>query len=137
MKPVVVDTNYLIDFCRSPAGFKRSEIGKYDQVIVPSIVLGEYAAGIQKTKHGEEARAWLAQFLSRSSVKTVPIGEKTAEIYGKVFQSLRAQGRPIPQNDIWIAASALEHGADLATTDDHFRAVPLLTVLVHRRGGES
>ena len=41
-------------------------------------------------------------------------------------------GRPIPQNDIWIAASALEHGADLATTDGHFRLVPLLTVIVTR-----
>ena len=71
-------------------------------------------------------------FLDKVSVKTVPVGEKTAELYAKVFQSLRAQGKPIPLNDIWIAASALEHGADLATTDGHFRCVPLLTVIVTR-----
>ena len=40
------------------------------------------------------------------------------------------QGTPIPQNDMWIAASALEHGADIATTDEHFRLVPMLTVIV-------
>ena len=60
----------------------------------------------------------------------MPIGERTAEMYAKVYQALRAQGRPIPQNDMWIAASALEHGADVATHDEHFRLVPMLTVIV-------
>ena len=48
----------------------------------------------------------------------------------KVYQALRKEGTPIPQNDMWIAASALENGADLATCDAHFRHVPMLTVIV-------
>ena len=51
-------------------------------------------------------------------------------MYAKVYQALRAQGRPIPQNDMWIAASALEHGADIATHDEHFKLVPMLTVIL-------
>ena len=132
MKSLVLDTNFLIDFCQNPSSFAHSSLGEYGQLLIPSVVLGEYKAGIQKTKRGEEAKTRLAQLLARSSVKTVSIGERTAELYAKVFQSLRDMGRPIPQNDIWIAASALEHGADLATTDGHFRLVPLLTVIVTR-----
>lgn len=129
MKSVVLDTNFLIDFCQNPVEYKHSSMKGYGQILIPAVVLGEYRAGIHENPRGEEAKMRLSQLLAQSSVKTVPVGEKTAEIYGKVFQALRAQGKPIPQNDIWIAASALEHGADLATTDGHFRAVPLLTVI--------
>lgn len=47
-----------------------------------------------------------------------------------VLNHQKAAGRPIPQNDIWIAAAALEHGAAIVTFDRHFRAVPMLTVIV-------
>ena len=71
-----------------------------------------------------------SRFIATPSVRTVPIIDRTAELYAKVYQALRKQGTPIPQNDMWIAASALEHGADIATTDEHFRLVPMLTVIV-------
>ena len=126
MKSVVFDTNFLIDFCQSPSRFRHSDMGEYGQILIPSVVLGEYKAGIQNTKRGEEARNRLAQLLSRSSVKTVPVGEKTAEIYAKVFQLLREQGKPIPQNDIWIAAIALQHNLALLSRDGHFDNIPQL-----------
>ena len=71
----------------------------------------------------------LQTFLDKQSVKPVAVDGKTAALYAKVFQELRAKGKPMPQNDIWIAAAALEHGADLMTKDDHFRHVPLLVVI--------
>ena len=131
MKRLAIDTNALIDLLekdnRPPESFFE-----YGELIVPATVLGEYRAGLYNTKRGQSMLWKLQCFLAKSSVKTVSIGERTAELYAKVFQSLREMGRPIPQNDIWIAASALEHGADLATTDGHFRLVPLLTVIVTR-----
>ena len=131
MKRLAIDTNALIDLLekgnRPPEAFLE-----YGELIVPATVLGEYRAGLSNTKRGQSMLWKMQCFLAKSSVKTVPIGEQTAELYAKVFQSLREMGRPIPQNDIWIAASALEHGADLATTDGHFRLVPLLTVIVTR-----
>ena len=129
MKSVILDTNLLIGLFEKeiplPAHFTR-----YDGIILPATVIGEYRAGLFETKKGEEGRRKLAYYLSKSSVSMVPVTDRTAELYAKVYQALRKEGTPIPPNDMWIAASALEHGADLATRDEHFRLVPLLTVIV-------
>ena len=130
MKPIILDTNVLIDFCQNPDAHKQTEIASFEQLLIPATVLGEFKAGIFATRRGEESAARLQRLLDCPSVRVVPIGERTAEMYAKVYQALRAQGRPIPQNDMWIAAAALEHGADIATHDEHFRLVPMLTVLV-------
>lgn len=131
MKRLAIDTNALIDFLE--IGHKPPPaVLEYEELIVPTTVLGEYQAGLPDTKRGKTMLWKLQSFLAKPSVKTVATGERTAELYAKVFQTLRAEGTPIPQNDIWIAASALEHGADLATTDGHFRHIPLLTVIVTR-----
>ena len=131
MKRLAIDTNALIDLLEggttAPAAFSE-----YDELLVSATVIGEYRAGLPDTQRGQTMFWKLRTFLDKASVKTVQIGDRTAEIYAKVFQALRAQGKPIPQNDMWIAASALEHGADIATTDGHFRFIPLLTVIVTR-----
>ena len=128
MKLLAIDTNALIDLLQHDRNPPPSFF-EYGELLVSATVLGEYRARLQESERGRSMLWKLQCFLDKKSVKTVPIGDKTAEIYGKIFQTLRSQGRPIPQNNIWIAASALEHGADLATTDGHFRAVPLLTVV--------
>ena len=129
MKLLVIDTNVLIDFCQKPKDFSRSKIASYDRLLIPSTVLGEFKAGIFANKRGEESSARLQELLSCESVKVVPITDQTAELYAKLYQALSSQGRMIPQNDMWIAASVLENGADLVSMDDHFRFVPMLTVI--------
>ncbi len=62
--------------------------------------------------------AKLLEYLRKITVEVLPVTERTAEMYAKIFQTL------------WIAASALENGADLATTDGHFHFIPMLTVIV-------
>ena len=99
-------------------------------MIIPSVVLGEFKAGIFATRQGAETAARLQELLAYATVNTVPVTDRTAELYAKVYQALRAKGTPIPQNDMWIAASALEYGADIATHDEHFCLVPMLTVIV-------
>ena len=130
MKKILLDTNILIDFCQYPDEHKHTKIASFDQMIIPSVVLGEFKAGIFATRQGAETAARLQELLAYATVNTVPVTDRTAELYAKVYQALRAQGTPIPQNDMWIAASALEHGADIATHDEHFRLVPMLTVIV-------
>ena len=128
MKRVVIDTNVLIDLFEGnnqPVG----ALEVYDGVILPPIVLGEYRAGLFPTERGREGRRKLDAYLNHSTVEVAPVTDRTAELYAKIFQALRKEGRPIPQNDIWIAASAMEHGADLLTADAHFQAVPMLTVV--------
>jgi predicted nucleic acid-binding protein len=64
-----------------------------------------------------------------------PIDDETAEFYSQVFHELKQKGRPIPSNDLWLAASALQHGLALATFDDHFSNISglLLTQRVYSK----
>lgn len=130
MRSVALDTSFLISFLKNPDAYKESPVHAYDEMLLPAIVVGEYRAGLFRTREGERSQRILAQFLTNPKVRAVPVTERTADLYAKVYQALRAQGRPIPQNDMWIAAAALEHGADLATQDAHFQLVPMLTVVL-------
>ena len=129
MKPLVIDTNVLIELFehnyKLPDMFRR-----YDRIHLPATVIGEYKAGITDSQLGRMNSRKLADYLKHETVDAVPTTDATAEVYAKVFKALKEQGRPIPQNDMWIAASALEHGADILTFDEHFRAVPMLTVII-------
>ena len=58
----------------------------------------------------------------------LPIDETSAKIYGMICVQLRAKGKPIPDNDIWIAALAQQHGATIATRDAHFDEIDGLAV---------
>ena len=129
MKSLVLDTNILI--AAFEHGYKLPDSARaYDRVILPATVIGEYRAGITDSRQGRENAQKLETYMGRATVESVPMTNITAEYYAKVFQTLKAKGQPIPQNDMWIAASALEHGADIDTYDPHFRFIPMLTVLI-------
>ena len=58
----------------------------------------------------------------------LPVSESTVRHYSKIYNQLKKNGTPIPTNDIWIAASALEHGASVISGDSHFSFVPMLKI---------
>jgi len=93
-------------------------------ILVPSVVLGELLAGFEVGGRRLENRRELAEFQHSPRVRTTPLSEETAERYARIYAYLRSVGRPVPTNDLWIAASAMEHGAELLTTDRHFLAIP-------------
>jgi predicted nucleic acid-binding protein len=97
-------------------------------VAVPAIVLGELHSGFRAGSRCAENTAQLAQFLAKPSVRVLPVTEETALRYAEIDVYLRKKGRPIPRNDVWIAALALEHGLQLLTLDIHFRKIPLLLI---------
>ena len=130
MKPLVLDTNVLINFCQRPDAFKRTEIASCQLLLVTATVAGEFLAGVNDTRRGKESLQRFQELLAYPTVSRKPVTDITADYYAKVFQALKARGQPIPQNDMWIAASALEHGADIVTYDPHFRLVPMLTVII-------
>jgi predicted nucleic acid-binding protein len=66
----------------------------------------------------------LEEFQSSPRVRVVHVGKETAKRYAHIYAHLRSVGRPIPTNDLWIAASAMEHSAELVTADAHFLYVP-------------
>ena len=129
MRRLVIDTNLLIPLLwRGDTG--EPFFDEYDEMLLPATVLGEFKAGLFPTRAGDRNRNALDVFLQKATVRVVPITDRTSDLYAKIYQELRKKGKPIPQNDMWIAASALENGADLATGDAHFRHVPMLTVIV-------
>ena len=99
-----------------------------ETVAVSAVVLGELYSGFRAGNRWAENTAQLAQFLSKPSVRVLNVTEETALRYAEVDAYLRKKGRPIPRNDVWIAAVALEHGLQLLTLGVHFRKIPLLLI---------
>ena len=128
MRKLVLDTHVLIAFLQNPENFAERFSG-YDVILLPPVVLGEFRAGLFDTKVGRENRKAIDAFLQNPAVKACPMTDNTSLCYAKVFQALRKAGKPIPTNDIWIAAATQENGAALATDDGHFGSVPLLQIV--------
>lgn len=105
-----------------------------DMVLMSVIVLGELFAGFRGGAREQENRRQLDEFLRRTPVRTIDVTRTTAEVFGALKQQLKAAGTPIPLNDVWIAAQAVESGAWLVTYDRHFLSVPGL-LLWDRCGG--
>ena len=92
-------------------------------VIISTVVLGEILFGFHNGSRYEQNRRVLDKFLSEPNVRVVTLTLTTAERFGEIFTSLRKRGKPIPTNDIWIAAQAIENNADLLSSDPHFKHI--------------
>jgi predicted nucleic acid-binding protein len=92
-------------------------------IFVPVLVLGELAAGFRRGRRFNDNMVRLDEFLAEPDVHVVPIDRPIADLYGQLVASLRERGRPIPTNDIWIAACAMVHRAQLLTYDGDFEHV--------------
>lgn len=99
-------------------------LGAADTVYMSVLVLGELYAGFRGGRKERENRDRLEAFLTRPTVKILHATRETAELFGAVKDTLRRAGTPIPTNDVWIAAQAIETGSRLLSTDAHFRRVP-------------
>lgn len=93
-----------------------------------SIVLGELLGGFVNGAREAWNRRQLEEFCSSSRVRRFPVDDRTAEYYANIYSALKRKGRPIPTNDMWIAASALRHELALFSFDGHFRYIDGLVV---------
>ncbi len=100
-----------------------------DEILVPVTVLGELYAGFELGSRRQANCEQLAMFLSQPGVDRAVVDDGVAERYGSLVSQLSRAGTPIPTNDIWIAAAAMECGARLVSYDAHFASVPGLLVL--------
>jgi tRNA(fMet)-specific endonuclease VapC len=99
-----------------------------ETVAMPVVVLGELHSGFRAGTRRIQNEELLMRFLGKTSVRILNVTEETALHYAEVDVFLRKKGRPIPRNDVWIAALAIEHGMQLLTLDEHFQAIPLLLI---------
>jgi tRNA(fMet)-specific endonuclease VapC len=88
------------------------------------VVIGELLFGFLSGGLEPRNRSLLREFVQSPRVAVLPLDDETAERYAIIRDYLRQQGTPIPVNDLWIAASAAQHGLRLLTLDDHFKRVP-------------
>lgn len=119
---VAIDTNAYSAFRRGLPGIVEV-FSRVPRVIVPLVVLAELLAGFAGGRRAEQNRTDLAKFLASPRVSLALPDRQTAESYASVFQQLRNAGHPIPTNDIWVAATAIQAAIPLITLDAHFRLV--------------
>lgn len=122
MSRICLDTSAYSNFKR---GHQEATdvIDRATWIGVPSIVLGELHAGFQLGGHRARNEEELREFLAHPVVNVLDVDEPAARVYADIVVALRKAGRPIPTNDIWIAAVTAREGATLLTCDEHFRAV--------------
>lgn len=94
-----------------------------EEILLPAVVVGELLYGFRKGARFEQNVREMHAFLAHPSVTFTPASLATADKYAEIAVLLRTKGRPIPSNDIWVAAHAMETGAELVSYDRHFDEV--------------
>ncbi len=118
---MILDTNALSAFVDGDPAI--GEVLRHQvRACIPVIVLGEFRYGIARSRHRAAYEQWLASELSHFDVLSVT--EETTVSYAELRVALRQKGTPIPANDAWIAALALQHRLPVLSRDAHFDSVP-------------
>ncbi len=118
---MILDTNALSAFVDGDAGV-GAVLRRQSQAAIPVIVLGEFRYGIAESRHRAAYDAWLDSELLHFDI--LPVTDETAITYAALRVALKRSGRPIPANDAWIAALALQHRLPILSRDQHFDVVP-------------
>jgi tRNA(fMet)-specific endonuclease VapC len=122
---VLIDTNRYRDFCSGIpeiVGLLKTA----ESIYLSFITLGELRAGFLFGIAGRQNERILGLFLNSPRVRTLWADENTTHHYARLLLQLRRQGSPIPTNDMWIAALALQHDLALCSRDSHFDSLPQL-----------
>lgn len=118
---MILDTNAL-----SAAADGQPEavavIARADRVAIPVVVLGEYQLGIAQSRQRDAYEKWLQEWIA--DVEVLHIDEDTAQHYARIGLNLKRIGKPIPTNDLWIAALCRQHTLSVLSQDRHFDVVP-------------
>ena len=127
MNRVLVDTSAYSAFMRGHEEV-RAALGRADQITLNPVVLGELRSGFLRGARRRANEQELRSFRLSPRVTTIDLDDETSDRYALILDALRNAGTPIPTNDIWIAASAMQHGLRLLTTDAHYRNVGQVVV---------
>lgn len=122
---VMLDTNRYVDFCRGDPG-AVDVVRQAEAVILPFVAVAELRAGFRCGTAARRNEAVLVRFLASPRASVLYPDEQTTHAYAGLFAQLRAQGTPIPTNDLWIAALAVQHDLLLCSRDAHFEHLPQL-----------
>lgn len=130
MKQILLDTNTLSLYFEQD-NLVHQEVEEADIIYVSVITLGEIKYGFLKGLQLKDNNRLLNDFLDNPLVKEIDIVEVTAMIYAEIYYKLQKLGLPVPSNDIWIAACAIETDSTIITYDKHFLKIPGVKVWKH------
>lgn len=116
----ILDTNIVIAVFSNDMAVKEL-LSTAIEVFIPNIVIGELYFGAFNSGRKSENVALIDEFVIKSSI--LNCDSNTSKEYGSLKSELRIKGKPIPENDIWIAALARQYAKTLVTRDDHFKVV--------------
>ena len=119
---ILLDTSAYVLFKQNHADVVETVI-KSELILISPIVLGELMFGFRNGNRLRQNMKELNDFLEHDIVDLARIGQITSDRYSRIAAALKSKGRPIPTNDIWIAAQTMEHGAELITSDRHFENI--------------
>lgn len=117
---MILDTNALSAWADGDGAIEATLL-MADRLVVPVVVLGEFLFGVRQSRQRDSYQDWLRRRLP--SAEIAGIGSATARRYAEIRLELKRAGRPIPSNDLWIAALARQRALPLLTRDTHFDAV--------------
>lgn len=116
----LLDTSVIVEMLRGePRAAAR--VRDLDEAFTSVVVIGEFLYGARRSANSEANLARIAEFAS--SITALPTDRMTAEAYARIKDGLRKKGRPIPDNDLWVAATAVQNGLTLLSRDAHFDEV--------------
>ena len=119
MNRILLDTNAYTAFL---TGDERvlNALTEAETAFLSAIVIGELYAGFCGGNRLKENKALLARFLQKSNVRVLDVTAETGEVFGQIKNELQKAGTPIPLNDVWLAAQAMETGSVIVSFDAHF-----------------
>ena len=130
IKRVLIDTNIYSEFLRGNQIV--ADLLKEPEIIAFSVIsIAELLSGFKNSTREKENLEELDRFLYSPRVLVYDIDIETTEFYAKIYDELKRTGDPIPTNDLWIAALALQHGTRFFTLDKHFGKVQGLFLIDH------
>jgi len=124
---ILLDTSGYAGFFRDQPGV-RAAVQEASEVFLSPIVLGELRSGFLKGRRSAENARQLEEFIASPRCSVPVIDEETAHRYAVIHDFLRRQGTPVSPNDLWIAASAAQHGLTVVTLDGDFDRIPQVLV---------
>ena len=127
MTRTLLDTSAYAAFMRGHEPVKAA-LQQAEEVYLNPIVIGELLAGFMRGRHRAKNQTELQTLLSSPRVGVLALDQETSARYAAILNTLRNAGTPIPTNDIWIAATAMQHSLRILTTDAHYMKVPQVIV---------
>ncbi len=128
MRRMLIDTNIYSHAFKGDTEVIEL-LRKADEIGFSVISIGELLSGFTGGKKEKENIAELEEFLDSPRVVVYPVDDETAQFYASVLDALQKTGKPVPTNDVWISATAFQHGLKLFTKDLHFSYIAGLNLV--------